>query len=396
MAIVPSKFIRIDMKNDIHFIDSRYPSVPDLRKRAQAKIPKFAFEYLDGGCNDDVNLKRNTAQIRAVQLKPDYLVPYREPSLKTSLFGHTYDAPFGISPVGLQGLMWPKSPEILAKAAFDHNIPFVLSTVTTAPIERICEITEGRAWFQLYHPAEENVTRDLLKRAESAGCEVLVILADVPSFGYRPRDIRNGLSMPPKMTLNNVFQVLKRPDWALKTLLNGQPNFETLKPYMPNNLDLSQLAKFMDATFSGRLDEDKIKKLRDLWKGKLILKGAESVHDVDKACQLGLDGVIISNHGGRQVDVGQATIDSLKTIAPLYGGKIKIMMDSGIRGGADVARVLANGAEFTFMGRTFMYGVSALGKRGGTHTIAMLKKQLTQIMEQLSCSQVSDFLKTRV
>ncbi|MDA8644112.1 alpha-hydroxy-acid oxidizing protein [Flavobacteriaceae bacterium] len=384
------------MKNDIHFIDSRYPSVPDLRKRAQAKIPKFAFEYLDGGCNDDVNLKRNTAQIRAVQLKPDYLVPYREPSLKTSLFGHTYNAPFGISPVGLQGLMWPKSPEILAKAAFDHNIPFVLSTVTTAPIERICEITEGRAWFQLYHPAEENVTRDLLKRAESAGCEVLVILADVPSFGYRPRDIRNGLSMPPKMTLNNVFQVLKRPDWALKTLLNGQPNFETLKPYMPNNLDLSQLAKFMDATFSGRLDEDKIKKLRDLWKGKLILKGAESVHDVDKACQLGLDGVIISNHGGRQVDVGQATIDSLKTIAPLYGGKIKIMMDSGIRGGADVARVLANGAEFTFMGRTFMYGVSALGKRGGTHTIAMLKKQLTQIMEQLSCSQVSDFLKTRV
>ena len=396
MAIVPSKFIRIDMKNDIHFIDSRYPSVPDLRKRAQAKIPKFAFEYLDGGCNDDVNLKRNTAQIRAVQLKPDYLVPYREPSLKTSLFGHTYDAPFGISPVGLQGLMWPKSPEILAKAAFDHNIPFVLSTVTTAPIERICEITEGRAWFQLYHPAEENVTRDLLKRAESAGCEVLVILADVPSFGYRPRDIRNGLSMPPKMTLNNVFQVLKCPDWALKTLLNGQPNFETLKPYMPKNLDLSQLAKFMDATFSGRLDEDKIKKLRDLWKGKLILKGAESVHDVDKACQLGLDGVIISNHGGRQVDVGQATIDSLKTIAPLYGGKIKIMMDSGIRGGADVARVLANGAEFTFMGRTFMYGVSALGKRGGTHTIAMLKKQLTQIMEQLSCSQVSDFLKTRV
>ncbi|MDA7693336.1 alpha-hydroxy-acid oxidizing protein [Flavobacteriaceae bacterium] len=384
------------MKNDIHFIDSRYPSEPDLRKRAQAKIPKFAFEYLDGGCNDDVNLKRNTAQIRAVQLKPDYLVPYREPSLKTSLFGHTYDAPFGISPVGLQGLMWPKSPEILAKAAFDHNIPFVLSTVTTAPIERICEITEGRAWFQLYHPAEENVTRDLLKRAESAGCEVLVILADVPSFGYRPRDIRNGLSMPPKMTLNNIFQVLKRPDWALKTLLNGQPNFETLKPYMPKNLDLSQLAKFMDATFSGRLDEDKIKKLRDLWKGKLILKGAESVHDVDKACQLGLDGVIISNHGGRQVDVGQATIDSLKTIAPLYGGKIKIMMDSGIRGGADVARVLANGAEFTFMGRTFMYGVSALGKRGGTHTIAMLKKQLTQIMEQLSCSQVSDFLKTRV
>ena len=384
------------MKNDVHFVDSRYPSVPDLRKKAQAKIPKFAFEYLDGGCNDEVNLKRNTAQIREVQLKPNYLVPYQAPNLKTSLFGHTYDAPFGISPVGLQVLMWPKSPEILAQAAFDHNIPFILSTVTTASIERICEITEGRAWFQLYHPAAEEVTHDLLKRAEAAGCEVLVILADVPSFGYRPRDIKNGLSMPPKMSLSNVIQVLKRPEWALKTLINGQPNFEILKPYMPKNLDLSQLAKFMDATFSGRLDEEKIKILRALWKGKLVLKGAESVQDLEKACELELDGVIISNHGGRQVDVGQATIESLMTIAPLYRDKIKIMMDSGIRGGADVARVLAQGAEFTFMGRTFMYGVSALGKKGGTHTIAMLKKQLTQVMEQLSCSQVSDLQKTRV
>ena len=152
----------------------------------------------------------------------------------------------------------------------------------------------------------------------------------------------------------------------------------------------------MDATFSGRLDEEKIKRLRALWKGKLVLKGAESVQDVEKACELGLDGVIISNHGGRQVDVGQATIESLMTIAPLYRDKIKIMMDSGIRGGADVARVLAQGAEFTFMGRTFMYGVSALGKKGGTHTTAMLKKQLMQVMEQLSCSQVSDLQKTRV
>ena len=160
---------------------------------------------------------------------------------------------------------------------------------------------------------------------------------------------------------------------------------------MPKNLNLSQLAKFMDATFSGRLDEDKIKRIRDMWKGKLVLKGAESVHDVEKAYQLGLDGVIVSNHGGRQVDVGQATIDSLKTIAPLYKDKITIMMDSGIRGGADVARVMASGADFSFMGRTFMYGVSALGKHGGDHTILMLKKQLTQIMEQLSCGKIADF-----
>ena len=370
-------------------INHKYPSVEDLRKRAKLKIPKFAFEYLDGGCNNDVNLKKNTDRKRDIELKPKYLVDYRKPSLKTRLFGHTYDAPFGISPVGLQGLMWPKSPEILAKAAFNHNIPFILSTVTTTSIENIADLTEGKAWFQLYHPTEDKVTIDILRRANEAQCPVLIILADVPSFGYRPRDIRNGLSMPPKMTLSNIINAVKRPNWLLQTIINGQPSFETLKPYMPKNLNLNQLAKFMDRTFSGRLNDDKIKRIRDMWKGKLVLKGAESLHDVEKACKLGLDGVIISNHGGRQVDVGQATIDSLKTILPVYKNKITLMMDSGIRGGADVARVMATGADFSFMGRTFMYGVSALGKNGGNHTISMLKKQLTQIMEQLSCGEIS-------
>ncbi len=370
-------------------INHKYPSVEDLRKRAKLKIPKFAFEYLDGGCNNDVNLKKNTDRIRDIELKPKYLVDYRKPSLKTRLFGHTYDAPFGISPVGLQGLMWPKSPEILAKAAFDHNIPFILSTVTTTSIEKIADLTEGSAWFQLYHPTEDKMTIDILRRANEVQCPVLIILADVPSFGYRPRDIRNGLSMPPKMTLSNIINAVKRPNWLLQTIINGQPSFETLKPYMPKNLNLNQLAKFMDRTFSGRLNDDKIKRIRDMWKGKLVLKGAESLHDVEKACKLGLDGVIVSNHGGRQVDVGQATIDSLKTILPVYKNKITLMMDSGIRGGADIARVMATGADFCFMGRTFMYGVSALGKNGGNHTISMLKKQLTQVMEQLSCGEIS-------
>lgn len=372
-------------------MDNRYPSVEDLRKLAKKRIPKFAFEYLDGGCNEDVNIKKNTERIRKIELKPEYLIDYKTANLKTELFGKNYDAPFGISPIGLQGLMWPKSPEILAKAAFDNNIPFILSTVTTSSIETISEITEGNAWFQLYHPAEEKVTLDILKRAENAGFPVLVILADVPSFGYRPRDIRNGLSMPPKMSIKNIIEAIKRPQWLMQTLKNGQPNFEILKPYMPKNLNLNQLAKFMDVTFSGRLDEEKIKKIRDNWKGKLVIKGVESIHDVEKAYNIGLDGIIVSNHGGRQVDVGQATIDSMNSIIPKYKNKIKIMMDSGIRGGADVARVMSCGADFCFLGRTFMYGVSALGKKGGTHTITMLKKQLTQIMEQFSCGEISDF-----
>ena len=377
-------------------MDNRYPSVEDLRKLAKKRIPKFAFEYLDGGCNEDVNIKKNTERIRKIELKPEYLIDYKTTNLKTELFGKNYDAPFGISPIGLQGLIWPKSPEILAKAAFDNNIPFILSTVTTSSIETISEITEGNAWFQLYHPAKEEVTIDILKRAENAGCPVLVILSDVPSFGYRPRDIRNGLSMPPKMSIKNILEAIKKPKWLIQTLKNGQPNFEILKPYMPENLNLNQLAKFMDITFSGRLNEEKIKKIRDNWKGKLVIKGVESIHDVEKAYNIGLDGIIVSNHGGRQVDFGQATIDSMNLIIPKYKNKIKIMMDSGIRGGADVARVMSCGADFCFLGRTFMYGVSALGKNGGTHTITMLKKQLSQIMDQLSCSDISDLQLKRI
>ncbi|WP_339917807.1 alpha-hydroxy acid oxidase [Yeosuana marina] len=371
--------------------DTRYPSIDDLRNKAQTKIPKFAFEYLDGGCNEDVNLHRNTSELREVQLKPNYLRNHKGSSLKTSLFGIEYDAPFGIAPVGLQGLMWPNSPEILAKAAFEHNIPFILSTVTTMSIERASELTEGKAWFQLYHPAEDRLRDDIINRAAAAECPVLVILCDVPTFGFRPRDIRNGLAMPPKMSIKNILQILGKPHWAFETLKYGQPNFETLKPYMPKGLDLKQLGKFMDQTFSGRLNEEKIKPIRDMWKGKLVIKGVASEYDAEEVIRLGLDGIIVSNHGGRQLDAGQSTIKPLSTIAEKYGDQIKVMMDSGIRSGPDVARAMASGAKFTFMGRSFMYGVSALGKKGGNHTVSLLKTELQQVMEQLCCEKTTDF-----
>ncbi|MEM9895698.1 MAG: alpha-hydroxy acid oxidase [Bacteroidota bacterium] len=371
--------------------DPKYPSIDDLRAKAKRRIPRFAFEYLDGGCNEDVNLARNTQEIREVELIPEYLSKHTKSEMKTELFGHFYDAPFGIAPIGLQGLMWPKAPEILAKAAFEHNIPFILSTVTTTAIERAAELTEGKAWFQLYHPTEDKLRDDIINRVDKAGMPVLVVLSDVPTFGFRPRDIRNGLAIPPKMTLNNIFQILGRPNWAIHTLLNGQPNFETLKPYMPKGLDLKQLGKFMDETFSGRLNEEKIKPIRDRWKGKLVLKGVANESDVEKAISLGLDGVIISNHGGRQLDAGQSSIASIRPIVEKYEGKLKIMMDSGLRSGPDVARCMASGADFTFLGRSFMYSVAALGGRGGNHIIDLLKTQLQQVMEQICCERIEDF-----
>lgn len=371
--------------------NSKFPSIEDLREKAKSRIPRFAFEYLDGGCNEDVNLYKNTSELREVELIPQYLKSSLEVSMKTELFGHTYDAPFGIAPVGLQGLIWPNAPEILAKAAAKHNIPFVLSTVTTSSIERISELTESKAWFQLYHPAENQLRNDILKRLQASRYPVLVLLCDVPSFGYRPRDIRNGLAMPPRMTANNILQIMGRPTWAMNTLLHGQPNFASLKPYMPQNINMNQLGLFMDRTFSGKLNEKKIGEVRDLWKGKLVLKGVASEEDTEMAIRMGLDGIILSNHGGRQLDAGESAIHSLIPIAKKYKEKIKIMMDSGIRSGPDVARTLASGAEFTFMGRSFMYGVAALGNQGGDHTIAILKTQLQQVMQQIGCSKTKDF-----
>ncbi|MCU0346413.1 MAG: alpha-hydroxy-acid oxidizing protein [Saprospiraceae bacterium] len=369
----------------------QYPAIEDLRERARRRIPRFAFEYLDGGCNEDVNLRKNTEEIRQVELRPYYLSPHTASDTRCELFGQVYDAPFGIAPIGLQGLIWPNSPEILARAAVAHNIPFILSTVSTTSIERIGELTGGRFWFQLYHPREDRLRDDLLDRAEGAGCQVLVALCDVPSFGFRPRDIRNGLAMPPSMSLRNILQIMGRPTWALNTLRHGKPRFETMFRYFPKNLNIKQLGKTMNETFAGRLNEAKLGPIRDRWKGKLVLKGVASVEDAEMAIRLGLDGIILSNHGGRQLDAGQSTIATLPDIAKQCKGRIAVMMDSGIRSGPDIARTLASGADFAFLGRSFMYGVAALGEEGGHHVISMLKIQLKQVMEQVCCERVADF-----
>lgn len=369
----------------------QYPSVEDLRNKAQKRIPKFAFEYLEGGCNDELNLSKNIKELQEIEFIPEYLSKFKGIDMSVDLFGHKYDAPFGIAPIGLQGLIWPNSPEILAKAAVKCNIPYILSTVSTSSIERIAEVSEGKAWFQLYHPTENEMRDDIIKRVASAQFPVLVVLIDVPSFGIRYKDIKNGLSLPPKISVKNILQACTRPTWGIQTLVNGIPSFKTLEKYMPKNLDLSALGQFMDQTFTGRVDEDKIKAIRDMWRGPLVLKGIVNEDDLQKAIRIGVNGIIVSNHGGRQIDAGESSYKSLVRLAEKYGSSIKIMVDSGLRSGVDVGRCLASGACFTFMGRPFMYGVGALGKEGGEHTINILKVQLQQVMEQLGCENLSDF-----
>ncbi|WP_133407186.1 alpha-hydroxy acid oxidase [Parashewanella tropica] len=375
---------------DLNYFNPKYPSVADLKVAAKKRMPSFAFDYLEGGCNQEVGLQTNRKAIESVQLRSELMKPFSSSSLEVELFGHTYSAPFGIAPVGLQGLMWPKTPEILAESAAKLNIPFVLSTVSSASLESIAEISEGKAWFQLYNPTDADIRKSLLKRVEQAHYPVLVVTVDVPTFGFRHRDIRNGLSIPPKMTIKNVIQMLANPTWLLETALVGKPEMQTLKPYMPKNMPVDQLAEFMNNTVMGRVDLEGLKPIRDLWKGPLIIKGLINEKDVEASISLGADAVVISNHGARQLDRGEAPIKPLFNISKKYGKQIKVFVDSGLRNGPDIASALACGADFTFLGRPFVYGVGALGKQGGVHTINSLSSQFEQVMRQLRCHSVSE------
>ena len=373
--------------------NTRYPSVEDLKNKARKRIPRFAFDYLTGGANEELNLARNENDFDNILLKPQYLSASDEIDLSVELFGRRYSAPFGVSPIGLQGLMWPNAPEILAKAAAENDIPYILSTVSTSSIERIAEVSDGKAWFQLYHPTENKLRDDIIRRLQVVECPVLVVLVDVPAFGLRYREIKSGLSMPPKMSVSNILQTFACPTWGIETLRHGIPSFATLKPYMEKGLDLAQLGQFMNKTFTGKVDVEKIKAIRDLWKGPLVLKGIATDEDMQASIALGVDGVIVSNHGGRQLDASESSINSLIRLAcnPEYKKNIKIMLDGGIRSGVDLARAHAVGSEFNFMGRPFMYGVGALGAAGGKHTINMFKTHLYQVMKQLSLSKIADF-----
>ncbi len=375
-----------------HF-NSEYPTLSHLMRGAKRRMPGFAYDYLSGGCFSDVNLERNAVELREVQLQPRYLGDFSGASQCVELFGKEYDAPFGMAPIGLQGLMWPRACEYLAKASVDHNIPFCLSTVGTASIEAVGEITGGDFWFQLYHPAEDSLCDKLLERAWDAGCRTLLILADTPTFAYRPREIRNGLSIPPKMSLRNILQMCRSPRWSIGQLREGVPEFKTMKDYVPDGLSMKHLAQFMNKTFSGRLSHTRIARIRDKWKGHLVIKGIVNPEDAEVAVSLGLDGMVVSNHGGRQLDRGQSTVRSLQQLVPEFKGKLTILMDSGIESGADVASVLASGADFTLIGRAPMYGVGALGEYGGHHVFEMFKRQIQQVMEQVACERVGDFPK---
>jgi L-lactate dehydrogenase (cytochrome) len=365
----------------------RFPSVEDLCLAAKKRIPHFAWEHLASGTGAEVALSLNRAALNAVRIVPQFLNGRLVPSLGTRVFDQEFQAPFGIAPVGMTGLLWPGSEHILAKAAALHGIPYCLSAVACETPETVGPMARGRGWFQLYPPRDRTIRDDLIRRARESGFTALIVSVDVPGYGMRERQRRVGLTDPPRMRLNNLLQIAARPSWAAATLLHGAPRFRTLEKYAGNRHRV-EAARFVLHELCAAVDREYLKEIRDQWQGPLVLKGILHPEDARRAVALGVDGIIVSNHGGRQFDGTPASIQVLPSIVAAVGGTTTIILDSGVRTGLDIVRAIVLGAEFVLLGRAFMYGVAALGERGGDHVSTLLKEDTTNNMTQLGVASV--------
>jgi len=387
--------------NEIHQrLDNRFASIADLEKAAQKRMPKFAFDYLHGGIGAEAALARNRASLDAVCLRPSHiptdLKGTLEPQLETDLFGQTWGAPFGVAPLGLSGLIWPDLANLLARTSKTANIPFILSTVATTSLEEIAKTSPATAWFQLYVPNDDKINRSLIERAKTAGYKTLVVTIDVPALGRRQRDIRNGLSVPIRVSLKTIIQAAMKPVWSIQTLQNGLPEFENLKQYIPPNTSMRAAAGYIPALSRGHVTAERLAQIRKIWPGTLLVKGVLNSADALIAKAAGCDGIIVSNHGGRQLDAAPSPLSQLPEIRQSIGKKMPILIDSGVRSGLDIARLLASGADFVFLGRGFAYGAAALGQRGTDHACYILMQELKNTLSQLGCATPKDLPKTLI
>ena len=374
-------------------LESRAPSIAELKLRTKKRIPKFAYEYLVGGCNNDRAVSHNRLALDQVCLHPAYLARTQVASLKTSALGVEYDAPFGIAPLGLSGLIWPKAAEYHATAAKKANIPYILSTLASTSIETAAECAGSNLWFQLYPPKDQEIRLDLMHRARQVGCNNLVVTIDVPVAGRRPNDIKNGLSVPPKISLGSIYQTLLRPSWAMATALNGMPQFANMQPYMDKLSNLEDVANYIRSTLKEPVDLAMLKELRQQWSGKLIVKGVLSVEDAKLVASINADAIIVSNHGGRQLDLAYSPVEMIQEIVDAVGDQLEVYVDSGVESGVDIARYLALGAKMVFSGRPYMYGVGAYGQAGADQCIEIFYRELEQVMNQLGCSSPHELVK---
>ena len=367
-------------------------NIDDLRTLARKRLPQIAWDYLEPGAEDNVSLRDNRAAFERIKLLPRTLVDVSKRTQKTTIFGKTYDAPFGVAPTGAAGIYSFAADIALARAARDANVPFVLSTASFEPMEKVArEAAGGTLWFQLYMSKDREAAARLVNRAREAGYEALIVTTDVPMIGNREPNLRNGWQIPFKLGVKNMIDGVLHPHWLVNTFFrtlldSGVPRFQNTDVNVGGRIittDLSQFRSRRDA-----LDWSDFQWLREIWPHKFFIKGVLHPEDARMAVQYGADGVFESNHGGRQLDGAQATIDVLPEIRAAVGKDKLVMFDGGIRRGSDVVKAIALGADMAFAGRAPLYGVAAGGEAGVKHALDLLKSEVDRVLALIGCADV--------
>ncbi|MFZ5962704.1 alpha-hydroxy acid oxidase [Thalassococcus sp. BH17M4-6] len=368
-------------------IAARYPSIPDLRDAARRRIPKFVWEYLDSATGTEATKARNRGALDAVAFTPSILHGEITPDLSTTLMDERYPLPVGIAPVGMSGLVWPDAERSLARAATKARLPYCLSTVATQTPEVIGPLTDGRGWFQLYPPRDPQIRRDMLARARDNGFSTLVLTVDVPVASRRERQLRSGLTQPPRLTPRLLAQVALRPRWALDTWMHGMPHMRTLDPYSSDTCAKDSTAH-IGYLLRTSPDWDYLRWLRDHWTGALVVKGVLNPADAPRLQAAGVDAIWVSNHAGRQFDAAPASITALPQIRAATD--LPLIFDSGVEGGLDILRAIALGADFVMLGRAWHYALAVLGREGPAHLVDILTRDLTANLGQLGAARPID------
>jgi L-lactate dehydrogenase (cytochrome) len=367
----------------------RAASVSDYRALAKARLPHFLFEYLDGGSYDEVTLRRNVEDLQSVALKQRVLRDVSSIDLTTELFEKRWALPVGLGPVGLSGLYARRGEVQAAKAAAAANVPFTLSTLSACSIEEVAAAERG-FWFQLYIVKDRGFVSDMIARAKAAGCGALLLTVDLAVPGTRYRDYRAGLSGSLRGPMSRMSQVLRRPDWAWDVAVRGRPmTMGNLEPVVGSNAALSDLMGWVGRNFDASITWKDVEWVRSQWDGPLVIKGVLDPDDAREAVANGVDGIVVSNHGGRQLDGALSSARALPAIAGAVAGRVAVLADGGVRSGLDVVRMLALGADFVLLGRGWAYALASRGGAGVSHVLKLIEAEMRVAMALTACTSIA-------
>jgi L-lactate dehydrogenase (cytochrome)/(S)-mandelate dehydrogenase len=363
-------------------------NIDDLRKLARRRLPKIAFDFIEGGLEDERGIGRNEDAYAGFDLVPRYGIDVSVCDQSTSLFGRTYGGPLGIAPTGLASLFRPGADLMLAEAARAADVPFIMSGTGTALIEDLARIAPEHGWYQLYIARDRGISEDMIRRVRDAGLSTLVVTVDVPVNSKRERNLRNGFTRPLKLTMQSKLEALLHPGWMAEYLRAGMPLLCNWQQYAPPGASVAEIADFVAEQTPVPVLWRDIEAFRRLWPGKLVVKGVMHADDAVRCVALGVDGVMVSNHGGRQLDRSPASIEVLPAIVEAVGDKMTVMLDGGIRRGADAIVALCLGAKYVFVGRPTLYGAAAGGTAGAARALAIFKDEIGRTMMQMGAPDI--------